>query len=69
MRRSYSAFYRNVSEMELELWANLKDLFRSLPLPGEKPSVAELDRLISYICLNQRLYHLLKINQIRREEY
>ncbi len=55
--------------MELELWANLKDLFRSSPLPGEKPSVAELERLISYICLNQRLDHLLKINQIRREEY
>jgi hypothetical protein len=37
--------------MELELWANLKDLFWSLPLPGEKPSVAELDRLLSDSCL------------------
>ena len=54
--------------LEVEPWAYLKDLFGRLPLLGEKPSVAELDRLLPDNWLMGHPEHVWKINQIRREE-
>jgi hypothetical protein len=54
--------------LEVEPWAYLKDLFGRLPLLGEKPSVAELDRLLPDNWLKEHPEHVWKINQIRREE-
>jgi hypothetical protein len=54
--------------LEVEPWAYLKDLFTRLPLLGEKPSVAELDRLLPDKWLKEHPEHVWKINQIRREE-
>jgi transposase len=54
--------------LEVEPWAYLKDLFTRLPLLGEKPSVAEVDRLLPDNWLKEHPEHVWKINQIRREE-
>jgi hypothetical protein len=55
-------------QLEVETRDYLKDLFGRLPLLGEKPPLAELDRLLPGNWLKEHPEHVRMINQIRREE-